>query len=112
MEDSYKNRAFINCYRVDNYNILVIEQKRKRENEMSEYSGNEAVIMKNVCKDFKVLNRHEGLKGSIKDLFSRDYKTVSAVKDVTLTVNRGEMLCLLLPSCVYLPSFCKQSLCC
>ena len=22
MEDSYKNRAFINCYRVDNYNIL------------------------------------------------------------------------------------------
>ena len=36
----------------------------------------EAVIMKNVCKDFKVLNRHEGLKGSIKDLFSRDYKTV------------------------------------
>ena len=54
--------------------------------------SNEAVVMKNVCKDFKVLNRREGLKGSIQDLFSRDYKTVSAVKDVTLTVNRGEII--------------------
>ena len=59
---------------------------------MSDISTNEAVVMKNVCKDFKVLNRHEGLKGSIQDLFSRDYKTVSAVKDVTLTVNRGEII--------------------
>ena len=56
------------------------------------YSGNEAVVMKNVCKDFKVLNRHEGLKGSIRDLFSRDYNTVSAVKDVTMTVNKGEII--------------------
>ena len=40
----------------------------------------QALVMKNVCKDFKVLNRHEGLKGSIQDLFSRDYKTISAVK--------------------------------
>ena len=38
-----------------------------------------AIVMKNVCKDFKILNRHEGLKGSIRDLFSRDYKTISAV---------------------------------
>ena len=53
--------------------------------------SNEALVMKNVCKDFKVLNRHEGLKGSIQDLFSRDYKTVSAVKDVSLTViKRGD----------------------
>jgi len=54
--------------------------------------GNEAVVMKNVCKDFKVLNRHEGLSGSIKDLFSRDYKTISAVKDVTMNVERGEII--------------------
>jgi len=59
---------------------------------MDGLTGNEAVVMRNVCKDFKVLNRHEGLKGSIKDLFSRDYKTVSAVKDVTMTVNRGEII--------------------
>ena len=54
--------------------------------------ADEAILMKGVCKDFKVLNRHEGLKGSIRDLFSRDYKTVSAVKDVSLTVNKGEIV--------------------
>ena len=54
--------------------------------------SNEAIIMNHICKDFKVLNRHEGLKGSIKDLFSRDYSTVSAVKDVSLTIERGEII--------------------
>ncbi|MBR1798175.1 MAG: ATP-binding cassette domain-containing protein [Clostridiales bacterium] len=54
--------------------------------------ADEAILMKNVCKDFKVLNRHEGLKGSIQDLFSRDYRTVSAVKDVSVTVNKGEIV--------------------
>ena len=53
---------------------------------------NEAVVMKNVSKTFKVLNRHEGLKGSIKDLFSRDYNTVEAVSDVSLTVSKGEII--------------------
>ena len=51
-----------------------------------------AIVMKNVCKDFKILNRHEGLKGSIRDLFSRDYKTISAVKDVSLEIGRGEII--------------------
>ena len=78
----------MHCFCMTTHNILAIKQKRKRKFHMS----NEAVIMTNVCKDFKVLNRHEGLKGSIRDLFSRDYKTVSAVKDVTLTVNRGEII--------------------
>ena len=54
--------------------------------------SDEAIIMKNVCKDFKILNRHEGLKGSIQDLFSRDYKTVEAVKNVSLTVEKGEII--------------------
>ena len=51
-----------------------------------------AIVMKNVCKDFKILNRHEGLKGSIRDLFSRDYKTISAVKDVSLEIKKGEII--------------------
>ena len=51
-----------------------------------------AIVMKNVCKDFKILNRHEGLKGSIRDLFSRDYKTISAVKDVSLEIAKGEIM--------------------
>lgn len=52
----------------------------------------QAIIMNHLCKDFKVLNRHEGLKGSIRDLFSSDYNIISAVKDVSLTVDRGEII--------------------
>ena len=54
--------------------------------------SNEVIVMKNISKQFKVLNRHEGLKGSIQDLFSRDYKIVRAVDDVSLTVNKGEII--------------------
>ena len=54
--------------------------------------ADKAIIMKDICKDFKVLNRHEGLKGSIRDLFSRDYKTISAVKNVSLTADAGEII--------------------
>jgi ABC-2 type transport system ATP-binding protein len=54
--------------------------------------SSEVVVMKNVSKQFKVLNRHEGLKGSIRDLFSRDYKIIRAVEDVSLTVNKGEII--------------------
>ncbi len=45
-----------------------------------------------ITKEFKVLNRHEGIKGSIRDLFSRDYKTVYAVKDVSLKIKQGEIV--------------------
>lgn len=50
------------------------------------------IELKNITKEFKVLNRHEGLKGSIKDLFSRDYKIVKAVDEVSMTVNQGEIV--------------------
>ncbi len=53
---------------------------------------NDILVMKNISKEFKVLNRHEGLKGSIKDLFSRDYKYIKAVNDVSLTVKKGEII--------------------
>ena len=52
-----------------------------------------AVIeIKNVSKEFKVLNRREGLKGSLKDLFSRDYKTVKAVDNISMTIEQGEIV--------------------
>ena len=60
---------------------------------MSKQASNEpAIVMEHVSKNFKVLNRREGLSGSIKDLFSRDYKTLQAVSDVSLTVGRGEII--------------------
>lgn len=52
----------------------------------------DAIVMKNVVKEFKVLNRHEGLTGSIRDLFSRDYKTVTAVDNISVNINPGEIV--------------------
>ena len=51
-----------------------------------------AIVMRDISKDFKVLNRHEGLKGSIKDLFSRDYKTVKAVSDISIKIPKGQIV--------------------
>ena len=50
------------------------------------------IEIKNVTKEFKVLNRREGLKGSIKDLFSRDYKTVRAVDNISMSIQQGEIV--------------------
>ena len=60
---------------------------------MVQNSSNEyAIVMNNISKDFKVLNRREGLKGSLMDLFSRDYKTVTAVNDISIAIPRGQIV--------------------
>ena len=51
-----------------------------------------AIVMNGIVKEFKVLNRHEGLKGSIRDLFSRDYRTVTAVDHISIEIPRGEIV--------------------
>ena len=51
-----------------------------------------AIEMSSVTKEFKVLNRHEGLKGSIRDLFSRDYNIIRAVDDISIKINKGEIV--------------------
>ena len=43
-------------------------------------------------KEFKTLNHREGLKGSLLDLFSRDYNVLKAVNDVTMDIMPGEMV--------------------
>ena len=50
------------------------------------------IEIKNVSKEFKVLNRREGLKGSIMDLFSGNYKIVTAVDNVSMSVKQGEIV--------------------
>lgn len=54
---------------------------------------NEFMIeMENVEKTFKVLNRREGIVGTIKDLFSRNYRYIKAVDNISLKVKKGEIL--------------------
>ena len=50
------------------------------------------IEIKNITKEFKVLNRREGLKGSIKDLFSRNYKIVRAVDNISMDIEQGEIV--------------------
>ncbi len=50
------------------------------------------IEIQNITKEFKVLNRREGLKGSLLDLFSRDYSVVRAVDNISMTIQQGEIV--------------------
>ena len=50
------------------------------------------ITLNNVTKEFRVLNRKEGLKGSFRDLFSRDYNIVRAVDNISMEVGKGEIV--------------------
>lgn len=52
----------------------------------------EIIKMQNVVKEFRVLKRREGLKGSVKDLFSRNYKTIRAVDNISVSIAQGEIV--------------------
>lgn len=50
------------------------------------------VEVTNLSKHFKILNRHEGLGGAVRDLFSTDYRTVKAVDDISFQIEPGEIV--------------------
>jgi ABC-2 type transport system ATP-binding protein len=52
----------------------------------------EGILLEGVSKHFRVLKRRPGLAGSIRDLFSRDYKTVKAVDGISFRVEPGELV--------------------
>lgn len=56
------------------------------------------VEARGLAKQFKILNRQEGLLGSLKDLFSSDYRTIKAVDDVSFSIEEGEMVGFLGPN--------------
>lgn len=50
------------------------------------------IHIENLTKHFKILNRHEGLGGAIRDLFSSDYRTVKAVDGISFDIEPGEIV--------------------
>lgn len=50
------------------------------------------ITMKNVCKSYKVAKRNAGFGEACKALFHREHETIHALKDVSFTINDGEMV--------------------
>jgi ABC-2 type transport system ATP-binding protein len=50
------------------------------------------IHVKDLSKHFRTFKRREGVRGSIQNLFFRDYITVAAVDHVNFSINRGEMV--------------------
>ncbi|MBZ0306313.1 MAG: ATP-binding cassette domain-containing protein [Anaerolineae bacterium] len=52
----------------------------------------DVIAAENLTKHFRLLNRHEGITGAFRDLFSTDYKTVKAVDGISMHISRGEVV--------------------
>lgn len=57
-----------------------------------------AIEANNICKSYRVYSKREGVLASIGGLFRREYKTVEAVRNVSFTIETGEMVAFLGPN--------------
>lgn len=56
------------------------------------------ITVKNLSKSFKVKLKEKGLKGSLKTMFNPKYKTIQAVNNINLEVEKGEILAFIGPN--------------
>lgn len=50
------------------------------------------INVNNLCKDYHIVKKEEGLKGAIKGLFKSEKKTVHAVQNLNFAVKKGEIV--------------------
>lgn len=50
------------------------------------------IIVKNLCKSYKVAKRDSGIKNALKSFFKREYNIINAVDDITFTIKKGEIV--------------------
>lgn len=50
------------------------------------------IEVKNLCKEFKLRKKYEGLGGTFKSFFSNQYTIKQAVNDISFHINKGEMV--------------------
>ncbi|WP_068610791.1 ABC transporter ATP-binding protein [Paenibacillus swuensis] len=50
-----------------------------------------AIDVRELRKDFQIQKNREGVSGALKDLFKREYTHVSAVKDISFQIPKGEI---------------------
>src|SRR5207247_1919967 len=51
-----------------------------------------AIAVEHVVKTFRVARHHRGAFGAVRNLFSREYREVRAVDDVSFSIEAGEMV--------------------
>ena len=56
------------------------------------------IVVRNLCKTFKVLQRDGGLKNAFKSFFKREYKEVKAVDNISFEINKGEIVAYIGPN--------------
>ena len=50
------------------------------------------IDIKNISKSFKLFKREAGLKGAVKSFFKREYEIFTALSDINLEINKGEII--------------------
>lgn len=60
--------------------------------EVSESMNKKMIEVKNLCKDYHIVKKEEGLKGAVKGLFKSEKKTIEAVRNLDFTVDKGEIV--------------------
>ncbi len=57
-----------------------------------------AITVRNLSKSYRVFRKQEGLWASVAGLLKREYKTIEAVRSVSFTIEKGEMVAFLGPN--------------
>ncbi len=57
-----------------------------------------AIVVQNLCRDFRVYEKEEGLLPALKSVFNRKWKTVHAVRDISFAIQPGEFVGFLGPN--------------
>ena len=50
------------------------------------------ITVRHLHKDFQIFKHHRGLMGAFRNLFTREFRTVNAVNDVSFSIERGELV--------------------
>src|SRR5690242_12417237 len=56
------------------------------------------IEVRRLSKTFRVAHKEPGLRGAIKGLFSREYRQVLAVQDISFSIHEGELVGFLGPN--------------
>ena len=50
------------------------------------------ITVRHLRKDFQIFKHHRGLMGAFRNLFTREFRTINAVNDVSFSIERGELV--------------------